>query len=399
MPGETRKIPGTVKVLGAVSFFNDIASEMIYPIIPVFLTAVLGAPVTAVGLIEGVAEATASFLKVVSGWWSDKIGRRKPLVIFGYACSVAAKPIFAVAQAWPTVLFGRFLDRFGKGSRTAARDAWIADVTPPEIRGASFGLHRAFDTLGAIIGPLLTFVLLASFHDGHRTLFLIAFIPGAVALLLLVLGAKEAPSRREIPAVPASKDGRPLPRSFWIFMAFAVLFGLANSADAFLILRGVSLGWSVAAAALAYALHNVVYALASYPAGSLSDRVSRKFVFGAGVAVFGVSYLAFAGTSSAAALWPLFAFYGLAAAFTEATSRALIADVAPEESYGSAYGIYGAAMSFASLAASLWFGAVWKFYGAPTAFAVSGALGLVAAIGLIATGPRTKAISAPTGGK
>jgi MFS family permease len=381
-----KRVPRTVKVLGIVSFLNDISSEMVYPVIPIFLTSVLGAPIAVVGFIEGIAEATASLLKSASGWWSDRIRRRKPFVVLGYGLSTIAKPLFALAYTWPVVLVGRLIDRFGKGVRTSARDAWIADVTPAEIRGRSFGLHRTLDTLGAIAGPFFAAWFFRASPGQYRTLFLIAFVPGFLAIFLLAAAAKE--ERQQPTVLPGnnatSQSGwRNLPRSFWVFVGFSLLFGLANSSDAFLILRGKSLGWSTAAAILGYAVYNSTYALGSYPAGILSDRIPRRFILAAGLMVFAAAYAAFGLLSGTTVLWFLFALYGISVALTEATSRALVADMAPKEIYGAAYGMYGALISISNLIASAWFGLVWQLMTPKTAFSISAILAITAAVGLM----------------
>ncbi|MCZ7397436.1 MAG: MFS transporter, partial [Candidatus Methanoperedens sp.] len=299
-----------VFILGLVSFFTDISSEMLYPIIPIFLTAVLHAPMSVVGLIEGIAESTASILKVVSGWLSDKSGKRKPFVIYGYSLSTIAKPLLAFAATWHFVLAARFLDRFGKGLRSSARDALIADSTDAQYRGKAFGFHRALDSVGAVIGPLIALLLLSYFTIGDtehkfRLIFLIAFIPALISVLLLLFFVTEKPGER--------KDGlkfklSDFSRDFKIFLLISIVFAIGNSSNAFLILRtkdifenfgGVpsiitstfgSIG-IIAVVVLTYVVYNITYSLASMPAGMLSDRIGRRNVMVAGFLIFSLVYL------------------------------------------------------------------------------------------------------------
>ena len=360
------KIPKNVIWLGFVSLFNDIASEMIYPIIPLFLTAVLGAPMAVVGLIEGVAESTASLLKVFSGYISDLFGRRKPLAVFGYSFSTLSKLILALAYVWPVVLLGRFVDRFGKGIRVAARDALIADSTEAGSRGAVFGFHRAMDTIGAIGGPLIAIGLMAIFASNYRLIFLISFIPALIGVFILQFFVQEVR-----PAVPIEKikikwDG--FGRQFNVFLLVSLVFSLGNSSDVFLILRSKDLGMSAMLVVLAYVVYNIFYALFSYPAGVMADRFGFRKVLLAGFFIYSLVYAGFGLNTSSHYVWLLFAVYGFYIAFTEGVSKAYISNIAPKEKVGTAIGLYytvtGVAVLFASLIAG-WF---WSSFGAAYAF-------------------------------
>lgn len=270
-----RALPQNVRALGWVSFANDFASELIYPVLPLFLTITLGAPVAILGLIEGVAEGVAVGLRGVAGWLSDRAGeRRRPWIVAGYALSALARSVIAAAPAWGYVLGGRLGDRLGKAARTAPRDALIRDSTPAALVGASFGYHRAMDTAGAVVGPLVAVGLLASGWS-LRTVLWVAVLPGLLTLLLLTR-VREAPRREETALAPAGHDLRLLPRPFWLVLAVWTLFSLGNSSDVFLILRAHDLGLSATLVILAYALYNLVYSALSWPLGALSDRVARS---------------------------------------------------------------------------------------------------------------------------
>jgi len=388
-------VPRPVLILSLVSFLTDISSEMAYPLIPLFLTSVLGAPLAAVGLIEGVAESTASFLKTGSGWLSDRLGRRKPLVVLGYGLSALAKPLMAAAGAWPAALGVRFLDRAGKGLRTAPRDALIADVTPAAHRGRAFGFHRAADTLGAVIGPAIGLGLLAALDQDFRAVFLIAGIPAlaGVAALALVREAREG-RRQAGDGGAAAGDKRPevgwrqLGRPFYLFLGVSLVFALGNSSDAFLILRSRDLGLSNAETVSAYVLFNAVYSLLAWPAGIVSDRQGRRRVLGAGFGLFSLVYFGFALAASGWVAWPLFALYGVFMALTEGVGRALVTDLAPEAARGTALGVYTGVMGAMVLGSSLLAGALWDLAGPWAPFALGGATALAALVGLVAVRPR-----------
>jgi len=268
-------ISKNVFVLGLVSFFNDVASEMIYPLVPIFLTSVLGAPVAIVGLIEGIAESTASVLKIVSGWLSDKWQKRKPFVVAGYSFSAISKILLSLAFSWPFVLIARFIDRFGKGTRTSARDALITESSENLVRGRAFGFHRALDTLGAVVGPIIALLAIHFLDNNFRLIFFLAFIPACIGILLLLFFVKER--KKEANLSPAlNLSWRNLDPSFKIFLLISFVFALGNSSDAFLILRAQNLGLSIILVVALYVLFNFTYAIFSMPAGIISDKVGPK---------------------------------------------------------------------------------------------------------------------------
>ena len=351
-------ISRNVIMMGLVSFFNDFASEMVYPIVPIFLTTVLGAPVSAVGLIEGIAESTASLLKAVSGRMSDKMKKRKIFVIFGYSFSTLSKVILGFANAWPMVLFGRFIDRFGKGVRTSARDALIAESSTESNRGRSFGYHRAMDTMGAVVGPLSALLLLHYFSNDLRTIFFIAFIPGIIGVILLLAFVRETPIA--IFQKPIQKlSWKNLDSSFKIFLFISFIFAIGNSSDAFLILRAQNLGLSVTMAVLAYVLFNFTYVLFSIPAGIISDKIGPRKVLFIGFVLFGLVYLFFGLTQSNAWLWILFPIYGCYMALTEGIGKAYIANMVSHENSGTVFGIYQTVIGLCTFFASLIAGLLW----------------------------------------
>ena len=365
------RIPRTVWALGWVSFCSDVASEMIYPLLPLFLTRTLGAPMKAVGLIEGVAEATSSGFRLLAGWLSDRMGRRKPFVVAGYACAAAAKPLLALAGTWGHVLGIRFLDRFGKGLRTPPRDALLADAAPGPIRGRAFGLHGSMDTAGAVAGPLLAWALLPVLGGDFRALFLLAFVPALMGIVVLLVGVREIPKKAEpgerIKVRGASPPGD-LGGRFWRFVPILVCFGIGNSSDAFLILRSRHLGIGEGSIPLLYLTFNVVYAAVSLPGGMLSDRVGRRRVIPLGYAVFAGVYLGFARAGQAWEAWPLFALYGIYYALTERIQRAFVADLVPAAARGRAFGIYHAVVGALALPASLLAGWLWDAAGPAAPF-------------------------------
>lgn len=343
-------------ILGLVSLFADLSSELVYPIIPIFLTMTLGAPATAVGVTEGLAEATANLTRLVSGRWSDRAHMRKPFVIAGYALATLGKVILCVAPAWGFAVAGRAVDRFGKGLRTAPRDALLADFTTPANRGRLFGFHRSFDSLGAVGGPLigLAFIALAGGH--LRWAIALAIVPGVISVLIL----RWLPERRpQGPASAATMSMRALPLRFWLFLGVVMLFMAGNSSDAFLILRAKDVGLSTTLAVLAYVVYNVVYTLGAFPAGVLSDRVPRPLLVLGGYLVFVLVYLGFAKMESGWPVWPLMALYGLYIAATDGIVRAFVADLAPEALRSSALGVFQGVTGLMILAASITAGVLW----------------------------------------
>jgi MFS family permease len=349
-------LPRNVRALSWVSFANDSASELAYPIIPLFLTVTLGAPVAAVGLIEGLAEGVAVGLRGLSGWLSDRLGeRRLPWVAGGYSGSAVGRVLLAAAPAWGWVLGARVIDRLGKGARTAPRDALIRDSTPPGLIGAAFGYHRALDTAGAVVGPLVAVGLLAA-GISFRNVLWIAVVPGLLTLLLL-RAVREAP--RAADALPGTAAA-PLPRGFWLVLTVWAVFSLGNSSDVFLLLRAHNLGLDATLVVLAYASYNVVYAGLSWPLGAFSDRHRRQRVIGFGLLVFGLVYLGFAVAPGTWAVWPLFMVYGAYIAATDGVARAWVADQVPGHAAGTAYGLFSAASGGGILLASVAAGLLWS---------------------------------------
>jgi MFS family permease len=374
-----------VVALTLVSFFTDFSSEIIYPLLPVFLTTTLGASAGMVGIIEGVAETTASLLKVASGWWSDRVRRRKPLVVAGYVLASAVRPLVAIAQSATQVLAVRLADRVGKGIRTSPRDALIADSVDPAVRGRAFGLHRAGDHLGAVVGPLVAFALLRWGGLGLRQVFWIAAIPAAIAVIVVIFGVKE-PARPVTPADEKPDLRAPLGRRFWSVMAVILLFTLGNSSDAFLVLRATELGVGVALVPIIWALLHVVKAASSAPGGALSDRVGRVPLLVAGWLLYAAVYAGFARATATWHAWALFAAYGVVFGLTEGTEKALVADLVPADRRGTAYGWYNLAIGIGALPASLLFGQLWDRYGSAVAFFVGAGLAAAAAIAIIPLG-------------
>lgn len=381
-------ISRNVFILGVTSFLTDLSSEVIYPLVPLFLTSVLGAPFLVVGLIEGIAESTASTLKVFSGWLSDRMRRRRPLMIIGYGISALSKPLLAAASAWPIVLVLRFGDRLGKGIRGAPRDALLADSCEPECRGRVFGFHRAADTAGAALGALLALAALGLLGERYRTIFLLSAIPAVlgVASLLLVRERVRPHPQQEPPRLSFSQ----FDHKFKMFLLASAIFALGNSSDAFLILRAKNLGLTAFTAVLAYVIYNLVYAVFSMPAGSLSDRIGRRRLIGAGFAIFALVYLGFALAGSASLIWPLFAVYGLYMALTEGIGKAFAADMAPAHARGTGLGTYQTATGLLTFFSSLIAGLLWDNVG-PSAPFLFGAAAALAAAGIMLTAFRTGA--------
>ncbi|MHB8841079.1 MAG: MFS transporter [Candidatus Aquicultor sp.] len=360
MRQQNKKILGfsrNVFFVGLTSFFTDISTEMVYPLIPIFLTTVLGAPVAIVGLVEGIAESTASLLKVISGWLSDRTGRRKRLTVVGYGLAAIAKPILALSFVWWQVLIARFVDRFGKGIRTSPRDALIADSTSSEEYGKAFGFHRGMDTLGAAFGPLIAFATLPLLHNNFRLYFSFAIIPAVIGVIVLALFVKEKVHAAKVENLRLSL--KPFNRQFKLFLLIVLIFTVGNSSDAFLILRANNVGVAVGLIPLVYFVFNTVYALASTPIGALSDRIGRKSVIVAGYLIFSLVYLGFALVNSPFTVWLLFAAYGLYYAFTEGIFKAYTADIVPENLRGTAYGFLSLVLGIALLPASLIAGFLW----------------------------------------
>ena len=376
-----------VIALGLVSFLTDISSEVSLTFLPLFLSEVLGTASALIGVIEGLAESTATLLKLFSGWLSDRLGRRKVLTLLGYGLSALSKPFLYLADAWGPVLVIRFADRVGKGVRTAPRDALVADSAAEEGRGRAFGLHRALDTAGAVWGTgIIAIVVYLSQQMGaalnrstYQRLVLWGILPGFLALLILALFVREVR--------PAAPNGwlrlslRGFDRRFYIFLIALVLFTLGNSSDAFLLLRARTLGLTTLQVALMVVAFNIVYSLLSMPAGSLSDRVGRRRVILIGWTAYGLIYLGFALAGNGLQMGVLYILYGLYYAAFEGTSRALVADIVPDSARrGTAYGVYHLAVGITAFPASVLAGLLWDLFSPAAAFYFGAGMALLAAV-------------------
>ena len=351
---------------------------MIYPLLPLFLTTVLGAGPAFLGLIEGVAESTAALLKLISGVWADRVRNRAPLVLAGYSLSSLCRPFVAAATTPGAVLAVRFADRVGKGIRTSPRDAMLADAVEASLRGKAFGFHRAMDHAGAVLGPIIaTGLLVWGCH--LRTVFWLAAIPGVFAVALILWRVRDV-QRDAAPVSPEGQRSWCLPsRTLWPYLGVLLLFTLGNSSDAFLLLRAGQLGVTTAALPLLWVAFHVVKMASSMPGGALSDRIGRKTVIVAGWVVYALTYAGFAMAQVAWHMWGLFLVYGLFYGLTEGTERALLADVASASDRGAAFGWYNGIMGLGALPASLICGWLWQRCGAPAAFGIGAGLAAVAA--------------------
>ena len=348
-----------VYISGLVSFFMDISSEMIYPLVPLFLANVLGVSKSAIGLIEGVAESTASLLKVFSGYLSDRIGNRKWLMVAGYGLSTLTRPIVALATTWHHVFAFRFFDRFGKGIRGAPRDALIAESTEKEFLGRAFSFHRSLDTMGAVVGPALAFFLLGILSNDYRMVFWLSIIPGIIAVLLIIFFITETSK----PATELSQRPKFTLKHFdWRFKFFviiAAIFALGNSSDVFLILRAEEKGVPAVMIPVVYLLFNLVYSMSAIPAGIAADRFGKKRVILTGFVLFALLYYGFAVAADATAIWILFGFYGVFMGLTEGIQKAFLATIIPQQFKATAFGVYNTIVGIAMLPASLIGGWLW----------------------------------------
>lgn len=370
-----------VFILGIVSLLTDVSTEMVYPLLPIFLTSTLGASPAVVGIIEGIAESLASLLKVFSGYVGDKTKKKKELAIAGYGGSFIGKVFLLAASSWGGVLLSRVVDRLGKGIRTAPRDALIAEAADEKARGHAFGLHRAMDTFGAAVGVGIAYVLLVGNHADFKRIFLLSMLPaflGVAALFFVRQPRTVKPSGKKLSFAWSKLD-----RRLKGFLILAFIFTLGNSSNQFLLLRASKLGASAPVVVLLYLVYNVSYGLLSYPAGRLSDRVGRKHILVAGYLVYAMVYFAFAKVTMLSSLWLLFVVYGIYIAFTEGVEKALLADIAPSELRGTVIGLHAAIVGAALLPASFIAGFLWDIFGAQAPFYFGGAMGLVAAVGLL----------------
>nr|WP_258558453.1 MFS transporter [Sphingomonas horti] len=378
-------MPRTVWALGLVSLLMDLSSETVHALLPLFLTATLGASVALVGLIDGIAESTASIAKVFSGYLSDRLGRRRPLILVGYALAALSKPLFALAGSAQLVLGARFADRIGKGLRGAPRDALIADVTPAAIRGRAFGLRQSLDTVGAFVGPLLAIALMLLLADNVRAVFWLASIPAAGAVLVVLLWVRDPPQARPAEVRPplAIAELARLGGAFWGVTGIGVVFTLARFSEAFLILRTHELALPIALAPAVLVAMNLVYALGAYPAGVVADRLPSRHLLLAGIAcLIGADLLlAFAGALTTAFAGIL--LWGLHMALTQGLFAKLVADHAPADLRGSAYGAFNLATGLALLVASLGAGLIWDRFGSGATFLAGAAAAALSAVLLI----------------
>jgi MFS family permease len=385
------RLDPTVKALGVVTLLNDLSSEVAVRTLPLFLANVLGVKTGIIGLIEGLAESTAALLKMVSGYLSDRAGRKKPLALWGYGLSGLTKPLLFFATGWGLVLAVRILDRIGKGIRTSPRDALIADVTVSEHRGRAFGFNKAMDKAGAVAGLLLAAAILFVMRSGepvltaasYRALVLLSVVPGVAAVIVLARWVHERPGAAARAAPTPRLAWQGLPARFKAYLGVLVLFTLGNSSDAFLMLRAQTVGLSPLEVFLALAGFNVVISLSSTSAGALSDVVGRARLIVLGCTIYAVIYFGFAFASAPWHIWILYLGYGLYYGAFQGASTALVADLVPGELRGTAYGLFNAATGVAALPASLLAGVLWDWYGAPAPFLVGGALALAAATGLL----------------
>ncbi len=396
------QLPRNVWAVSLTSFFMDISSEMVINVLPLFLANVLGVQTSVIGLIEGIAEATASVLKLFSGWFSDKIGGRKWLAVVGYGLSALTKPFFYFANSWGLVAGVRWADRVGKGIRTAPRDALVADSVTKETRGLAFGFHRAADTAGAMLGLLIALVVvwmaqstaLDLTKSTFQTVVLISLVPAFLAVLSLIFGAQDVPvkNQRAMPKFSLRSMGR----RFLVFLLIVSIFTLGNSSDAFLVLRAQTLGLTVTGILLMLVMFNLIYTLISTPAGSLSDRIGRRRLIIGGWLVYAAIYLGFAAAQAGWQVWALYVVYGLYYGMAYGTANALVADLVPENLRGTAYGTYNAILGILTFPASviagvLWQGVgAWKGFGPSAPFLFGGTLALIAALLMSWWLPRVK---------
>jgi len=397
-----------IYLLGAVSFFNDFASEMIYPLIPVFINSVLGLGAAFIGIIEGIAETTNSLIKLFSGYFSDKFNKRKAFVLAGYTISNLLRPLIGIVSSWGGLLFLRFSDRVGKGIRTAPRDALIGDSAPAQRRGFAFGFHRSMDHLGAVAGSLIASLILYVFLLDIRKVFLLSIIPGVIAILIVVFGVKEVTGKingqkkgldtnapkgensdtiKDVKIVKKSilnfREFKALGGRFSYFLSILVIFALGNSTDAFLLLRASDLGIKTAAIPLLWAVHHISKAIFSTLGGHISDKLGRKTMIICGWVVYFLTYFGFAFADVPYMIWVLFVFYGLFFGFTEGVEKAFVCDMVPKDNLGTAYGFYNLAIGLSALPASLIFGFVWKVFSFKAAFIMGACIAAVALVMLL----------------
>jgi MFS family permease len=382
-------MPRTVWALGLVSLFMDLSSEIIHGLLPLFLTVTLGVSVAMVGVIDGIAEATASISKVFSGWLSDRIGRRKPLILLGYGLAALSKPLFPLAGSAATVLVARFADRIAKGLRGAPRDALIADVTPPEMRGRAFGLRQAMDTAGGFAGPLLAVGLMALFANDIRAVFWVALLPALLCVVCVLVGVEDAPAPPEGRPPPVRlAEVRELGRDFWAVTGVGVVFTLARFSEAFLVLRAAKAGLPLALAPLVLVAMSLVYGLGAYPAGALADRRPPRLLLTWGLVALIAADVLLAWGAGLAVTFAGIGLWGAHMALTQGLLGKLVADAAPPRLRGSAFGLFNLAAGLAMLVASVVAGLLWDRLGPPATFVAGGGF---AALALLLTLVRRRA--------
>lgn len=378
-------------LLALASLFADVSTEMLYPVLPVFLTETLGASPTIMGLVEGIAQAVQNIVQGFSGWFSDRFRRRKPIAIVGYALAAAAKPLIGLSMGWPGVLGARSLDRLGAGTRSAPRDALVAASADEDSRGKAFGLEGIGDNLGAFLGPLVAIALLTLLHVSLRSIFLIAFIPGLLAMLMVLFV-------REKPVAATSKakvdlSFRRYPRSYWTYLSVTALFGIGNSSNSFLILRTTDLGASLTMTIFIYALFNLVAALASYPAGFLSDKFGRKVILLLSLLVFLAVYIGFGVTTNSVLIGSLFVLYGVYQGIFRSVGKALATDLVPAELHASGVGWYMATVGITGLVASVVGGELWTRVSPSATFLFGAGSALLGSIALVVFNPKVDKIT------
>lgn len=389
-PAPPASLPANVKLLGATSLFNDMASEMIYPLLPEFLLKVIGGTTFHLGVIEGVAETLSSLLKLWVGAWSDRAGQRKGFVVFGYSLATLIRPLIGLSTVWWQVLALRMTDRLGKGVRTAPRDALISESTPHHMQGRAFGFHRAMDHLGAAIGPLLATAFLLVFPGELRSLFLISLIPGAIVVALVAFGLRETIQQTQTATTSADSDKRiaaPLGWNFRLYLLAMVVFTLGNSSDAFLLVRARELGVAAAFLPLLWCAFHIVKSVGAGLAGPLADRLGARPMILVGWALYAIVYLAFAYAIQAWHAWSLFLIYGLFYALTEPAEKAYVTKLTSPEQKGFAFGAYHFATGISALPASVLFGWLYERFGPLASFGCGATLAAMAAI--LLTGIRT----------
>ena len=386
-----RGLPRNVFAIGLVSLLNDASSEIIYPLLPIFLANSLGASARAIGTIEGLAESVASLLKLFAGYLSDRLAKRKSLVVAGYSVASLARPLLAFAQTWTQVLAIRLTDRVGKGIRTAPRDAMIADMVRVEQRGIAFGFHRAMDHAGAVIGPLIGYLLVILYVANTKSptrgefskVFLVASVPALIAVLVAIFFMRESPVKSSSGNQVKTISLRGFDSNFKRFLLVLALFTLSNSSDSFLILRAMDAGVSIAVVPLLWAAHHGMKVLSSLLGGDLSDRLGRKRLIVSGWILYAAVYAGFAYATNQASLWVLFLVYGIYFGLAEGAEKALVADLVRPEQRGTAYGLYNLAFGITVFPASFLMGTIWDWKGPTAAFLFSAFMGAAAALLLL----------------